>query len=157
MPCAAAYSLTRTEEPAGLRSEMPAHRQASRQRQRRKAALFPALRLEFLFQECKTASFPHRAAKPRHSFAANRTLAAQRRRRVLCEGGEEKNGVCCFNPARLSTHTRRKAYPHHQIGRRAKARANQFRHKYVCMLCEANVPEETAVQIAESANAKIIY
>ena len=35
--------------------------------------------------------------------------------------------------------------------------AHQFRHEYVCMLCEAEVPEEIAVQLVGHANARMIH
>ncbi len=35
--------------------------------------------------------------------------------------------------------------------------AHQFRHEYVCLLAEAGVPEEVAIQIVGHANAKMIH
>lgn len=35
--------------------------------------------------------------------------------------------------------------------------AHQFRHEYVCMLCEAGVSEEIAIQLVGHANAKMIH
>lgn len=35
--------------------------------------------------------------------------------------------------------------------------AHQFRHEYVCMLCEAGVPEEVAILLVGHANAKMIH
>lgn len=35
--------------------------------------------------------------------------------------------------------------------------AHQFRHEYVCMLAEANIPEAIAIQIVGHANAKMIH
>ena len=35
--------------------------------------------------------------------------------------------------------------------------AHQFRHEYVCMLCEAGVPEEVAILLVGHANAQMIH
>lgn len=35
--------------------------------------------------------------------------------------------------------------------------AHQFRHEYVCMLCEADVPEEITILLVGHANAKMIH
>lgn len=35
--------------------------------------------------------------------------------------------------------------------------AHQFRHEYVCMLAEAEVPEEIAILLVGHANAKMIH
>lgn len=40
---------------------------------------------------------------------------------------------------------------------RADVVAHQFRHEYVCMLAEAEVPEAIAIQIVGHANAKMIH
>lgn len=40
---------------------------------------------------------------------------------------------------------------------RADVCAHQFRHEYVCMLAEAEVPEAIAIQIVGHANAKMIH
>ena len=41
--------------------------------------------------------------------------------------------------------------------RRGEGCAIQLRHEYVCMLAEAGVPEEVAVQVVGHANAKMIH
>ena len=39
----------------------------------------------------------------------------------------------------------------------AEVSAHQFRHEYVCMLAEAGVPEEIAIQMVGHSNAKMIH
>lgn len=39
----------------------------------------------------------------------------------------------------------------------ATVSAHQFRHEYVCMLCEAGVKEEVAIQIIGHSNAKMVH
>lgn len=48
-----------------------------------------------------------------------------------------------------------KKYTHKEW--RADVCAHQFRHEYVCMLCEAEVPEEIAILLVGHANAKMIH
>ena len=50
-----------------------------------------------------------------------------------------------------------KQYTYHRTDWKANVCAHQFRHEYVCMLCEANVPEEIAIQIIGHANAKMVH
>ena len=50
-----------------------------------------------------------------------------------------------------------KEYQYHQTDWSADVCAHQFRHEYVCMLCEAGVPEEIAIQLVGHANAKMIH
>lgn len=48
-----------------------------------------------------------------------------------------------------------KEYTHKEW--KATVCAHQFRHEYVCMLCEAGVPEEVAILLVVHANAKMIH
>lgn len=48
-----------------------------------------------------------------------------------------------------------KEYTHKEW--KATVCAHQFRHEYVCMLCEAEVPEEVAILLVGHANAKMIH
>lgn len=50
-----------------------------------------------------------------------------------------------------------KKYICHQKVYAADICAHQFRHEYVCMLCESGVPEEIAIQLVGHANAKMIH
>lgn len=50
-----------------------------------------------------------------------------------------------------------KKYKYHQTDWKANVCAHQFRHEYVYMLCEANVPEEIAIQIIGHANEKMVH
>ena len=50
-----------------------------------------------------------------------------------------------------------KEYQYHQTDWSADVCAHQFRHEYVCMLCETGVPEEIAIQLVGHANAKMIH
>lgn len=50
-----------------------------------------------------------------------------------------------------------KIYITHKTDWKADVCAHQFRHEYVCMLCEANVKEEIAIQIVGHANAKMVH
>lgn len=50
---------------------------------------------------------------------------------------------------------RTKEYIHKEW--RADVCAHQFRHEYVCMLAEAEIPEAIAIQIVGHANAKMIH
>lgn len=49
-----------------------------------------------------------------------------------------------------------KQYKIKQIDCEADVCAHQFRHEYVCMLCEASVPEEIAILLVGHANVKMI-
>jgi len=48
-----------------------------------------------------------------------------------------------------------KEYTHKEW--RADVCAHQFRHEYVCMLCEAGVPEEVAILLVGHANVQMIH
>lgn len=48
-------------------------------------------------------------------------------------------------------------YTYHQTDWVADVCAHQFRHEYVCMLAEAGVPEEIAMQLVGHANQKMIH
>lgn len=50
-----------------------------------------------------------------------------------------------------------KEYTYHQSDWVAEVCAHQFRHEYVCMLAEAGVPEEIAMQLVGHANQKMIH
>lgn len=50
-----------------------------------------------------------------------------------------------------------KEFRYHQTDWAADVCAHQFRHEYVCMLCEAGVPEEVAILLVGHANAKMIH
>ena len=50
-----------------------------------------------------------------------------------------------------------KQYTYHQTDWVADVCAHQFRHEYVCMLAEAGVPEEIAMQLVGHANQKMIH
>ena len=48
-------------------------------------------------------------------------------------------------------------YKYKQSDWKADVCAHQFRHEYVCMLCEAGVKEEIAIQIIGHANARMVH
>lgn len=50
-----------------------------------------------------------------------------------------------------------KEYTYRQTDWVAEVCAHQFRHEYVCMLAEAEVPEEIAMQLVGHANQKMIH
>lgn len=52
-------------------------------------------------------------------------------------------------------HGQRAKYHHVEVV--ADVCAHQFRHEYVCMLAEANIPEAVAIQLVGHANAKMIH
>lgn len=59
------------------------------------------------------------------------------------------------NYSYTNRHGTKSTYKHTEIT--ADVCAHQFRHEYVCMLCEADVPEAIAIQIIGHANAKMIH
>mgnify|MGYP000853082239 CR=1 FL=1 len=62
--------------------------------------------------------------------------------------------LCYKSKSQLSS-GKIKEYTHKEW--RATVCAHQFRHEYVCMLCEAGVPEEVAILLVGHANAKMIH
>lgn len=61
----------------------------------------------------------------------------------------------CYNSKTKLSNGKTKEYVHKEW--RADVCAHQFRHEYVCMLAEAEVPEAIAIQIVGHANAKMIH
>ena len=70
--------------------------------------------------------------------------------------GEDKGGVEDGADA-AGGFAKRKEYTYRQTDWVAEVCAHQFRHEYVCMLAEAEVPEEIAMQLVGHANQKMIH
>jgi len=61
----------------------------------------------------------------------------------------------CYKSKTKLSNGKIKQYIHKEW--RADVCAHQFRHEYVCMLAEAEIPESIAIQIVGHANAKMIH